>query len=167
MVDHMWHLDLLLQLQGEMFTRLLQDIVSIFISFLIVALVFVFAWGFRGCCHRQCSHYLISFQKWPQVDISPIESLLVVFAYEKQMGEMVSVEEIHNGSLGPKLSTLTQHSRYFDIFPSSHHVKQSIIVLLVTHLLSAQLVKSTLKEDNLQPRCCSVRASPKIQWVPI
>ena len=30
MVDHMQHLDLLLQLQGEMFMGLLQDIVSIF-----------------------------------------------------------------------------------------------------------------------------------------
>ena len=45
----------------------------------------------------------MSFQKWPWVDSSPIESLLVVFAYEKQMGEMVMVEEICNGSLGPKL----------------------------------------------------------------
>ena len=33
MVDCMQHLDLLLQLQGEMFTGLLQDMVSIFFYF--------------------------------------------------------------------------------------------------------------------------------------
>ena len=45
-----------------------------------------------------------TFQKWPRVDISPVESLLVVFAYEKCTKEAVSVEEICNGSLGPKLT---------------------------------------------------------------
>ena len=35
MVDQMWHLDLLLQLQGEMFVGLLQDIVSVSISITI------------------------------------------------------------------------------------------------------------------------------------
>ena len=34
----------------------------------------------------------------------PVESLLVVFAYEKCTEETVSVEEICNGSLGPKLT---------------------------------------------------------------
>ena len=43
----MWHLDLLLQLQGEMFAGLLQDIVSIFTS--NVVMVLVFPWGFCGC----------------------------------------------------------------------------------------------------------------------
>ena len=55
-------------------------------------------------CHRQWSQYLVPFQKWPQVDINPVESLLVVFAYEKCTKETVSVEEICNGSLGPKLT---------------------------------------------------------------
>ena len=32
-----------------------------------------------------------------------MESLLVMFAYEKHTKEMVSMEEICNGSLGPKL----------------------------------------------------------------
>ena len=35
MVDQMWHLDLLLQLQGGMFAGLLQDIVSVPISITI------------------------------------------------------------------------------------------------------------------------------------
>ena len=47
---------------------------------------------------------LVSLQKWPWVDISLVESLLVVFAYEKCTGEMVTVEKIQNGSLGPKLT---------------------------------------------------------------
>ena len=47
------------------------------------------------------SKYLISLQKWPWVDISPVESLLVVFAYKKCTGETVMVEEIWNGSLAP------------------------------------------------------------------
>ena len=42
----------------------------------------------------QSSEYLVSLKKWPQVDISPVESLLVVFAYKKHTGEMVTVEEI-------------------------------------------------------------------------
>ena len=84
MVDHMWHLDLLLQLQGEMFAGLLQDIVSIFHFNFYCCHGFNFHVGFLWMLScRQCSHYLISFQKWPQVDISPIGSLLVVFAYEK------------------------------------------------------------------------------------
>ena len=84
MVDHMWHLDLLLQLQGEMFVGLLQDIVSIFHFNFYCCHGFSFCVGFSWMlCHRQCSHYPISFQKWSQVDISPIESLLVLFAYEK------------------------------------------------------------------------------------
>ena len=52
----------------------------------------------------QCSQYLVPFQKWPRVDISPVESLLVVFAYEKHTKETVYVEEICSGSLGPKLT---------------------------------------------------------------
>ena len=51
----------------------------------------------------QSSKYLVTLQKWPQVDITPVEFLLVVFAYEKHTGETVTVEEIQNGSLGPKL----------------------------------------------------------------
>ena len=47
---------------------------------------------------------MVSLQKWPQVDIRLVESLLVVFAYEKHTREMVTVEEIQNGSLGPKLT---------------------------------------------------------------
>ena len=74
-------------------------------------LQFLLCHGFSFCmefswilCCRQCSQYLTPFQKWPWVDISPVESLLVVFAYEKHTKEMVSVEEICNGSLGLKLT---------------------------------------------------------------
>ena len=75
------------------------------LQFSIVIMVLVFVWSFHGYyCHRQCSHYLLPFQKWSWVDISPVESLLVVFAYEKCTKETVSMEEIHNGSLGPKLT---------------------------------------------------------------
>ena len=35
------------------------------------------------------------FQKWPHTDISPVESLLVVFAYEKCTGEKVTPEQQH------------------------------------------------------------------------
>ena len=105
MVDQIWHLDLLLQLQGEMFAGLLQDIVSFshcnFLLFHGFSFCMEFSWILH---HRQCSQYLVPFQKWPQVDISPVESLLVVFAYEKHTKEVVSVEEICNGSLGPKLT---------------------------------------------------------------
>ena len=46
----MQHLDLLLQLQGEMFMGLLQDNLSIsFASIFIVVMILVFTWGFRGC----------------------------------------------------------------------------------------------------------------------
>ena len=38
------------------------------------------------------------------MDISPIESLLVVFAYKKCMEETVSVEDIKEGTLGLKLT---------------------------------------------------------------
>ena len=80
----MQHLDLLLQLQGEMFMGLLQDIVSIFHFNFYCCHGFSFCMEFSWMlCRRQCSHCLISFQKWPWVDISPIESLLVVFAYER------------------------------------------------------------------------------------
>ena len=100
----MWHLDLLLQLQGEMFAGLLQDIVSVPIS-ITISHDFDFRMEFSGTIfqgHR--SHYLRSFQKWPWVDISLVESLLVVFAYKKHTRETVTVEEICNGSLGPKLT---------------------------------------------------------------
>ena len=104
MVDQIWHLDLLIQLQGEMFMGLLQDISFSYCNFLLFhgfSFHMEFSWIL---CHRQCSQYLVPFQKWPQVDISPVESLLVVFAYEKCTKEAVSVEEICNGSLGPKLT---------------------------------------------------------------
>ena len=84
MVDHMQHLDLLLQLQGEMFAGLLQDIVSIFHFNFHCFHGFNFCMGFSYMLsHGQCSHCTVSFQKWPQVDIIPIESLLIVFTFEK------------------------------------------------------------------------------------
>ena len=46
----------------------------------------------------------LSFQKWPHTNISPIESLLVVFAYEKRTRETVTVDKIRDGMLGPKLT---------------------------------------------------------------
>ena len=46
----------------------------------------------------------LSLQKWPHTNISPIESLLVVFAYEKWTQETVTVDEIRDGMLGPKLT---------------------------------------------------------------
>ena len=46
----------------------------------------------------------LSFQKWPCTNISPIESLLVVFGYEKQTRKTVTVDEIRDGMLGPKLT---------------------------------------------------------------
>ena len=44
MVDQMWHLDLSLQLQGEMFAGLLQDIVFQFQ--LQFSVVLIFTWSF-------------------------------------------------------------------------------------------------------------------------
>ena len=76
---------------------------SLQFSIVIMVLDFCMEFSWILCC-RQCSHYLVPFQKWPQVDISPVESLLVVFAYEKCTKETVSMEEICNGSLGPKLT---------------------------------------------------------------
>ena len=43
-------------------------------------------------------------QKWPRSDISPIEALLIVFAYEKRTGEKVTPEQIHDGQIGDKLT---------------------------------------------------------------
>ena len=38
------------------------------------------------------------------MNISPIESLLVVFTYEKRTGKTVTIAEIRDGSFGPKLT---------------------------------------------------------------
>ena len=46
----------------------------------------------------------LPFQKWPRTNISPIESLQVVFAYEKWTRETITVDEIRDGTLGPKLT---------------------------------------------------------------
>ena len=48
MVDQIWHLDLLLQLQGEMFAGLLQDIISFSHCNFYCFIVLVFVWSFHG-----------------------------------------------------------------------------------------------------------------------
>ena len=79
----------------------------------------------------QSPKYLVTLQKWPWVDISLVESLLVVFVYEKCTGETVTVEEIQNGSLGPKLTQEdfdTALQVTFDILCSPHCAKYGINV---------------------------------------
>ena len=43
------------------------------------------------------------FQKWPRTDLGPVEALLVIFAYEKQTGDTMSLDEMKDGTLGTKL----------------------------------------------------------------
>ena len=43
------------------------------------------------------------FQKWPKTDVGPVEVLLIIFAYEKCTGETVSIDDMREGCLGPKL----------------------------------------------------------------
>ena len=53
-----------------------------------------------------------------------MEFLMMVFVYEKHTGEMVTVEEIQNGSLGPKLTQEdfdTALQVAFDTLSYTHH----------------------------------------------
>ena len=94
-------------------TWLLQDIVSVPISITIFHgfdFHVEFSWTiFQG----HCSHYLRYFQKWPQVDISPVQSLLVVFTCEKWMRKMVMWRKYVTVHWAPNWlkRILTQHSR--------------------------------------------------------
>ena len=101
MVDRLRHLDLLLQLQGELFEDTLKEAVTnIFLIFPNHVLLLGF-----DCFPVTNGNLFIYFffQKWPCTDVGPVEALLVTFAYEKRTGEVVTKEDMANGKLGKKL----------------------------------------------------------------
>ena len=59
------------------------------------------------------------------MDISPIELLLVVFAYEKRTEETVTIVEIRDGSFGPKLI-----QQDFDTAPSGKPIQWELSLIL-------------------------------------
>ena len=46
---------------------------------------------------------LCLFQKWPKMDLSPLDMLKIIFVYEKCTSQEVTVEEMESRVLGPKL----------------------------------------------------------------
>ena len=84
------------------------------------------------------------------MNISPIESLLVVFTYEKRMGETVTVAEIQDGSFGPKLiqqdfDTALQVSLYSENCLSHSMQLIDIINSILAYLCYDSPVKKRMK----------------------
>ena len=87
-------LDLLINLQSETFKEILEDHVSTFL------LSFSDLWFyFLGSDLMLFSNNSFLLQGWPTAELSPVQALLIMIAYEKWTGKTIEQQDIEFGRI--------------------------------------------------------------------
>ena len=93
-MEELLHLDLLINLQSEAFKEMLEDHVSIFLS------SFSNSWFyFLGSDLILFLIHSFLLQGWPMAELSPVQALLIMIAYEKQTGKTIEQQDIESGRI--------------------------------------------------------------------
>ena len=93
-MEELCHLDLLINLQSEAFKEMLKDHVSIFF------LSFSDSW-FYFLVFVLMLFLIHSFllQGWPTAELSPVQALLVMIAYEKWTSKTIEQQDVESGRI--------------------------------------------------------------------
>ena len=98
MSEELRQLEFLLLIQGDSFEQTLEWMV-IFNVFWFMVLTL--PGGLHCVVTSNCSLFVSEMAK--KTDLSPLDMLKIIFAYEKHTSQEVMVEEMESGVLGPKL----------------------------------------------------------------
>ena len=93
-MEELCHLDLLINLQSEAFKEMLKDHVSIFFSFFSD-----FWFYFLGFDLILFPIHSFLLQGWPMAELSPVQALLVMIAYEKWTGKTIEQQDVESGRI--------------------------------------------------------------------
>ena len=93
-MEELCRLDLLINLQSEAFKEMLEDHVNIFLS------SFSDSWFyFLGSDLMLILIHSFLLQGWPTGELSPVQPLLIMIAYEKRTGKTIEQQDVESGRI--------------------------------------------------------------------